>query len=52
MSDVADALDEVERRIGDQASVQPVGSMAWRAHMADVIHVGEVRKEFAGQEET
>ena len=42
---VVAALDEVERRIRDQASVQPVGSMAWRAHMADVAHVTEVRRE-------
>ncbi len=43
---MADVLDEVERRIRDQASVQPVGSMAWRAHMADVAHVSEVRRTF------
>jgi hypothetical protein len=41
---VTAALDQVERRIREQAEVQPLGSMAWRAHMADVAHVSEVRR--------
>jgi len=42
---VTAALDQVERRIREQAEVQPLGSMAWRAHMADVAHVTEVRQQ-------
>ena len=42
------ALDEVEARIREQAAAVGVGSMAWRAHMADVMHVGEVRQARAG----
>jgi len=41
------ALAEVEKRIRGQAKLQKVGSMAWRAHMADIIHVQEVRREAA-----
>lgn len=38
-------LDQVEARIRDQAKLAAPGSMAWRAHMADLIHVGDVRRE-------
>lgn len=41
----SEALDVVEKRIRDQASVARVGSMEWRAHMADVMHVTAVRME-------
>jgi hypothetical protein len=41
---VRHALDEVERRIRHQADRAPVGSMAWRAHMADVMHLSDVRR--------
>lgn len=37
------ALDEIEQRIRDQASVAPVGSMEWRAHIADLAHVEATR---------
>lgn len=40
-----EALEEVERRIRAQAAAVPVGSMEWRAHMADVMHVTAVRNE-------
>ena len=43
--DAAEALDKVEARIREQASAQTVGSMPWRAHMADIMHINEVRKE-------
>jgi hypothetical protein len=42
------ALDELESRIREQAAAVGVGSMAWRAHMADVMHVTEVRRARVG----
>lgn len=38
-------LDAVEARIRDQAQAAPLGSMQWRAHMADIAHVSALRME-------
>lgn len=40
-----DALNAVESRIRNQASVADIGSMEWRAHMADLSHIEAVRME-------
>lgn len=41
-----EVLDEVERRIREQQKSAEPFSMAWRAHMADVMHVSEVRRKY------
>lgn len=46
---VVEALDEVEMRIRGQAVLASVGSMVWRAHMADVMHVTDVRRARVGE---
>ena len=45
MSLAMDALHDLEHRIREQAKVVPVGSMAWRAHMADLAHLQLVERE-------
>ena len=40
-----EVLAELESRIREQANVQPVGSMAWRAHMADLAHINDIRRK-------
>lgn len=38
-------LDMVEARIRHQSKSAQVGSMEWRAHMADLMHIADVRCE-------
>lgn len=38
-----DALDDVETRIRYQMIAAPIGSMEWRAHIADITHVEAIR---------
>lgn len=40
-----EVLGEVEKRIRGQADIAPMGSMEWRAHMADLAHVEAVKME-------
>jgi hypothetical protein len=41
----AEALDKLEARIREQASIAPQFSMEWRAHFADLAHLAAVRGE-------
>lgn len=38
-----DALDDVETRVRHQLLAATVGSMEWRAHMADIAHIEAIR---------
>lgn len=49
MMSASEALAAVESRIREQASVAPVASMEWRAHMADLMHVTAVRREIESE---
>lgn len=45
MQTALEVLDELERRIREQAGPTAPMSMIWRAHMADLMHLEAVRNE-------
>lgn len=42
---VLKVLQILEDRIREQSKSAPMGSMEWRAHMVDLIHLNETRED-------